>query len=76
MKISIKLANGKSVTRKYHKFDPVRVLFAVAVEADDQNKTKPFDLISRFPPLTLSTCMEKTIDECKLGGGNLLHRWL
>ncbi len=72
----MKLANGKSVTRKYNKFDPVKVLFAVALENDPINQTRPFDLISRFPALNLLPCLEKSIDECGLGGGNLLHRWL
>mmetsp|Transcript_19550 Transcript_19550/g.21206 ORF Transcript_19550/g.21206 Transcript_19550/m.21206 type:complete len:534 (+) Transcript_19550:38-1639(+) len=76
VKISMKLANGKSVTRKYNKFDPVKVLFAVALENDPINQTRPFDLISRFPALNLLPCFEKSIDECGLGGGNLLHRWL
>jgi hypothetical protein len=72
----MKLANGKSITRKYNKFDSIRVLFATAVEGDPENKTRPFDLISRFPPLNLSSCLDKTIDECQLAGGNLMHRWL
>jgi hypothetical protein len=72
----MKLANGKALTRKYNKADKIRVLFATAIEADAENRNRQFDLISRFPPLNLSTCLDKSIDECQIAGGNLLHRWL
>ncbi len=76
IKISIKLTNGKSITRKFLKSNSVKALFAVAIESDVQNASRAFDLISRFPALTLSTCLEKTLEECQLAGGVVLHRWV
>ena len=76
IKISIRLGNGKTISRKYNRSDPVRVLFAVACESDAENTKKIFDLISRFPALTLSTCLDKTLDDCGLAGGSIMHRWL
>jgi hypothetical protein len=76
VKIQIKLGNGKVITRKYNKHDLVKSLFAVAVEADPENATRSFDLVSRFTPFSLLSCCEKSIDECKLAGSSVLHRWL
>lgn len=76
VKIAIKLSNGKSIQRKYYKNELVRALFATVIEADPESHKRQFDLISRFPPLTLSTCLDKSLEECQLAGGNLLHRWV
>lgn len=76
VKISLKLANGKAILRRYLKTDLVQCLFAVAVEADSENAKKPFDLISRFPAVNLSTCLKKSIEEASIGGAQVFHRWI
>lgn len=76
IKVSIKFASGKPVMRKYLKTDLVRSLFAVAVSSDPANATRPFDLVSRFPARSLVTCLDMTLGECELAGGQVFHRWL
>jgi hypothetical protein len=76
VKVSIKLATGKAISRRYRSTDTVRCLFAVATDADPENRTRPFDLISRFPAKNLSNCLDQTLQEAGLAGVQVFHRWL
>lgn len=75
IKVSIKLSNGKAHARRYLKSTPVRALFAVAAAVDDAARDKSFDLVMRYPPLNLSSCAEKTLDECALAGSQLIIKF-
>ena len=73
IKVSIKLSNGKAYARRYLKSMPVLALFAVAASVDGAARGKQFELLMRFPaPLSLSTCLDKTLDECALAGSQLI----
>jgi hypothetical protein len=74
--VSIKLSNGKTVARRYLKTDAVMRLFAVALAADDGAVGKEFDLVMRYPALSLQTCMDKTLEECNLAGCLVIVKFL
>lgn len=79
-RVSIKLIGGKSIVRKYRSSDPVRVLFAVVL-ADLQTSeggVPPggFDIMTRFPTLSLLTCLDQSLAECKLAGSNVFVKAL
>lgn len=73
--MSIKLSNGKSHARRYLKDTPVRALFAVAAAVDDAARDKLFDLVMRYPPLSLASCAEKTLEECALANTQLIIKF-
>ena len=73
--MSIKLSNGKAHARRYLKTTPVVSLFAVAAAVDDAARDKSFDLVMRYPPLSLSTCVDKTLEECNLAGSQLIIKF-
>lgn len=74
MKVSIKLSNGKAYARRYRKSDSVDGLFAVAAAMDEAGGRQAFDLVSRFPTLSLLLCRGKTIEECSLAGCQLIMK--
>lgn len=76
VKISIKLSNGKAHARRYRKTDKVAALFAVAASVDDAARVRDFDLVSRYPALSLQTCTDKTLEECGLAGSQLILKFL
>lgn len=76
IKVSIKLASGKGIVRKYRAADPVRALFAVVAaemraSGEDGDSAGRFDLMTRFPTLNLATCMDSSLGECNLAGVNV-----
>ena len=76
MRVSIKLANGKAINRKYNKTDKVRCLFAVAVANDSSLANSRFDLVSRFPARNLGSFLDASIAECDLAGAQIFYRAL
>ena len=88
IRISLKLATGKAIVRRYLTTDSVRVLFAVAAAATAndttdskaaviQHSSQPFDLMRSFPLTSLSEgdSLEKTLGEMGLAGSQVIMRW-
>ncbi len=81
VRVSIKLVGGKAIVRKYRASDPVRSLFAVVL-ADMQQSSEGevpaagFDIMTRFPTLSLLTCLDQSLAECKLAGSNVFVKLL
>ena len=78
-KISIKLAWGGRIVRTFSCGDKVRVLFALVQEErkrDKQNLDRAFNLFTSMPRMELSAHLDDTIDECKLGGMQVLMGWV
>jgi hypothetical protein len=76
VKVSIKLSNGKALARRYRKSDCISALFAVAASADNEARSRGFDLVSRFPPLSLLSCREQTLEACGLAGAQVIVKFL
>lgn len=77
MKVSIKLSDGKAFARRYHKSDKVEVLFAVAATHDAAGQAQPFDLVTRFPTLSLLPCRDQILgDHPSLAGSQVIMKML
>ena len=76
IKVAIKLSNGKSYARRYLKSTAVSALFAVTVAEDDGARNASFDLVMRYPALSLLTCLEKSLEECGLAGSQVIVKLL
>lgn len=77
VKVSIKLSDGKAFARRYRRDDKVGVLFAVAAAQDAAGQTQPFDLVTRFPMLSLLPCRDQTLAEHpSLAGSQVIMKML
>lgn len=76
IKVSIKLSNGKAFARRYRKSDIISSLFAVAASVDIEARGRGFDLVSRFPPLSLLSCRDQTLEACGLAGAQVIVKFL
>lgn len=76
VKVSLKLSNGKAHARRYRKTDLVSSLFAVAAAVDEGVHGRDFDLVSRYPALSLQNSVDKTLEECGLAGSQLIIKFL
>ena len=81
IKISTKLSNGKAFARRYHKSDLVRSLFAVTLTVDESFNTtegaaREFDLVMRYPALSLLTCLDNTLQDCNLANSQVFLKFL
>lgn len=77
-KISIKLANGKNLVRRFRKTDLVSALFGVAASQVPEAgvEGRPFDICTTFPTKSLSPFEDQTLEDQKLIGSALVMRWL
>jgi hypothetical protein len=77
VKVSIKLANGKSKVRRYRSTDPVRVLYAVAADGvGNTGEGRAFELSTTFPKVSLSDRLDDSIGTVGLGGSQVVMQWL
>lgn len=76
VKVSIKLATGKSIIRRYLKHEPVSVLFAVAQDAVPEASFRRFDLATTFPTRSLQSLMQETLESCSLHNSVIAMRWI
>lgn len=76
IKISIKLSNGKAIARRYYKTNTVNVLFAVAASQENELSNRNFDLVTRFPMLSLLPSRNQTLEEFPLAGSQVLVKFL
>lgn len=77
-KISIKLANGKNLVRRFRKSDLISALFGVAASHVPEAgvEGKPFDICTTFPTKSLSSFEDETLESHKLIGSALVMRWI
>jgi len=78
-KISIKLSYGKSFVRKYMKDEKVKCLFAIILSKNLeslQSHYRPFDLVTRFPMMSLSNVLESTLEATNLNGTQIFINFL
>jgi len=78
-RIQFKFSSGKQVVRRFRKGDPVMYLFKyVSVEIGNHEKeTKPpFDLITMFPSISLTTKKNDGIEESGLCNASLIVKLL
>ncbi len=76
IKVSIKLVSGKTSVRRYLSSDAVQGLFAVVAGLEPEAAAKEFDLVTRYPALSLAACREKTLGECSLAGVQVIMKWV
>ncbi len=76
VKVSIKLISGKTSVRRYRSSDKVQGLFAVVAALEPEAATRAFDLVTRYPALSLVTCPESTLGECGLAGVQVIMKWV
>jgi hypothetical protein len=76
--VSIKLANGKGLVRRYRKTDPVRLLFAVARDGVPEAKEgdKLFDISTTYPKASLAGRMHETLQQAELAGSQVVMQWI
>ena len=76
-KVSIKLANGRSLVRRYRKSDIVRALYAVAQENVPEAKGgRAFDLVTSFPRTSLNDKIDSTLADAGVANSQVIMEWL
>lgn len=76
-KVSIKLANGRSLVRKYRKSDYVQVLYAVAqANVPEANSGRAFDLVTNFPRASLSDRLNDTLVDSGVANSQVIMEWV
>lgn len=77
IRVSIKLASGKALVRRYNASDPVRQLFAVARDSESEAKEgRTFELSTTFPKVGLSSRIDETLATAGLANSSVIMQWV
>jgi len=76
-RIQFRMPDGKRIIRKFNAEDRVEVLYAFIVQSNDDAKAgKSFELKAGYPPKSLYTDLEQTIQTCGLSGATVVLSWI
>jgi hypothetical protein len=76
-RVLIKLPSGKKLNRTYGPGEPVRVLYAVALEAlgGGNGESNDVDVFQAFPREDLRAKLDMTLEESGLAGSQVMVAW-
>jgi UBX domain len=78
IKVSIKLANGKSLVRRYRSSEMVSAIFAVVKNtlADTGDKERLFEISTMYPKEALSEKLHQTLVAAGLASSSVIMSWV